>query len=47
MSQDIVLKNARVVLEDEIVTGSILLRDGKIAAIDSGAAATGEDCEGD
>ncbi|WP_379062408.1 alpha-D-ribose 1-methylphosphonate 5-triphosphate diphosphatase [Mesorhizobium sp. UC74_2] len=47
MPQDIVLKNARVVLEDEIINGSVLFRNGKIAAIDSGAAAIGEDCEGD
>lgn len=45
--QETVLRNARIVLEDEVVTGSVLLRKGLIAAVDSGPAATGEDMEGD
>jgi alpha-D-ribose 1-methylphosphonate 5-triphosphate diphosphatase len=39
--------NARVVLADEVITGSVSVRDGIIAAIDSGATAHGEDLGGD
>lgn len=44
-----VLSNARIVLPDEVVHGSLLLRDGKIAAVDSGATAAkgAEDLGGD
>lgn len=42
-----VLRNAKIILEDEIVEGSVLVRDGKIADISEGAAAHGEDFEGD
>jgi alpha-D-ribose 1-methylphosphonate 5-triphosphate diphosphatase len=38
--------NARVVLGDEIVTGSVKITDGTIAAVDAGGS-VGEDCEGD
>ena len=43
------LANARLVLEDEVVTGSLLVRDGRIAAIDTGAAVPpgAEDLGGD
>lgn len=34
-------------LEDEIVTGSVIMRDGLIADVDTGNSATGEDMEGD
>ncbi len=47
MANEIVLKNAQIVLADEIVSGSILIRDGKIAAIDQGYANGGEDMDGD
>lgn len=47
MSRETTLRNARIVLEDEIVTGSVMLRDGLIAAIDPGNSAVGEDMEGD
>ncbi|PYE87903.1 alpha-D-ribose 1-methylphosphonate 5-triphosphate diphosphatase [Phyllobacterium leguminum] len=47
MPQETVLSNARIVLEDEIVTGSILIRDGLIASMDSGLSAGGEDLAGD
>jgi alpha-D-ribose 1-methylphosphonate 5-triphosphate diphosphatase len=47
MSIETVFRNARLVLEDEIVTGSILLRDGVIAAVDQGATNVGEDMESD
>jgi alpha-D-ribose 1-methylphosphonate 5-triphosphate diphosphatase len=42
-----VFSNARIVLPDEIVTGSLVLRDGKIAGIDAGASRAGEDMDGD
>lgn len=41
------LANARIVLADEVVTGSVLVRDGIIAAIDTGAVRAGEDVGGD
>src|SRR5690606_5351624 len=40
-------RNARIVLADTIVEGSLLSRDGVIAAIDAGAAQSGEDLDGD
>ena len=48
MTGERVLKNARIVLKDEIVPGSILIRDGRIAAIDTGVMlCAGEDMDGD
>ncbi|TIW17522.1 MAG: alpha-D-ribose 1-methylphosphonate 5-triphosphate diphosphatase [Mesorhizobium sp.] len=47
MTAETVLNNARIVLPDEIVEGSLLLRDGEIAAIEPGAARAGEDMGGD
>lgn len=48
MTGERVLKNARVVLKDAIVPGSVLVRDGRIAAIDTGATTcAGEDMDGD
>ncbi len=46
MSEQI-LSNARIVLEDRIVDGSVVVRDGLIAAIDEGSSRTGEDFGGD
>jgi alpha-D-ribose 1-methylphosphonate 5-triphosphate diphosphatase len=46
MSEQI-FSNARIVLEDRIVDGSVLVRDGKIAAIDEGTSSSGEDFGGD
>lgn len=40
-------RNARLVLADEVVEGSIALRDGSIAAVDSGVGSAGEDLDGD
>jgi alpha-D-ribose 1-methylphosphonate 5-triphosphate diphosphatase len=40
-------RNARVVTREEDFIGSVLVRDGVIAAIDRGQGATGEDLEGD
>lgn len=47
MPSETVLTNARIVLEEEVVTGTVVMRDGSIAAIDGGKAARGEDMEGD
>ncbi|MDQ6434605.1 alpha-D-ribose 1-methylphosphonate 5-triphosphate diphosphatase [Mesorhizobium sp. LHD-90] len=47
MPQEIVLTNTRIVLEDEVIAGTIVLRDGQIAALDTGVAGRGEDMEGD
>jgi alpha-D-ribose 1-methylphosphonate 5-triphosphate diphosphatase len=47
MTKETVLSNARIILEDEIVSGSVLIRDGKIADISEGASRVGEDMEGD
>lgn len=46
---DIVLGNARLVLANEIVTGHVLVRDGRIAAVGSGATSVpgAQDLEGD
>jgi len=42
-----IFSNARIVLEDEIVEGSLLVRDGRIADFDNGASRHGEDLGGD
>ncbi len=42
-----ILKNAQLVLSDQIVTGSLCIRDGKISDIDSGTSNAGEDMDGD
>ncbi|WP_281018511.1 MULTISPECIES: alpha-D-ribose 1-methylphosphonate 5-triphosphate diphosphatase [unclassified Minwuia] len=47
MSQETLLKNARLVLEDEVVTGSVLLRDGLIADVGGASEAAGDDMGGD
>lgn len=52
MTAETVLSNARIVLADEIVEGSLVLRDGFIAGIDAGSSHTsgkmaGEDMGGD
>jgi alpha-D-ribose 1-methylphosphonate 5-triphosphate diphosphatase len=44
---EIVFTNARIVLADEVVTGSVLVRDGRIVAVDSGSGGMGEDLGGD
>lgn len=40
-------RNARLVLADEVIEGSVAVDDGVITALDAGAAQTGEDLEGD
>ncbi len=47
MTVETVLSNARIVLEDQILNGSVLIRDGKIADISEGSSRNGEDFEGD
>lgn len=42
-----VLTNARIVLADEVVDGSLVIRDGRIAIVEPGEARAGEDMEGD
>lgn len=44
---ELVLTNARVVLADEVVSGSVLVREGKIADIDTQGTRSGEDFGGD
>jgi alpha-D-ribose 1-methylphosphonate 5-triphosphate diphosphatase len=40
-------RNARIVLADRVIQGSISIEDGLIAAIDSGVTRSGEDLDGD
>lgn len=47
MSAETVFSNARIVLEDSIVSGSLVIRDGRIAEINEGSSRVGEDFEGD
>lgn len=42
-----VLRNARIVLADEVIEGSVAIADGVITAIDSGPSQAGEDFAGD
>lgn len=42
-----VLKNARIVLPDEVITGSVAIRDGRILDVSEGDTRAGEDLEGD
>lgn len=42
-----ILTNARIVLTDTILHGSVLIRDGQITDISEGSAIRGEDIEGD
>lgn len=47
MPTETIFTNARIVLADEIVHGSLAVRDGRIAAIDRGPTKAGEDLGGD
>ncbi|MRG57055.1 alpha-D-ribose 1-methylphosphonate 5-triphosphate diphosphatase [Phyllobacterium sp. SYP-B3895] len=47
MSAELILNNAKIVLENEVITGSVLVRDGKFADIAEGTASGGEDFGGD
>jgi len=44
---EIAFTNARIVLADEVVHGSLVVRNGRIAALDTGANGVGEDMGGD
>lgn len=45
--QETVLKNARIILPDEVIEGSLVIRDGMIAEVSAGPVRTGQDMEGD
>jgi alpha-D-ribose 1-methylphosphonate 5-triphosphate diphosphatase len=47
MTRETILSNARIVLDGEILHGSVQIRDGLIADIASGPSTDGEDLEGD
>lgn len=47
MPAETVLRNARIVLADEIVDGSLTISDSDIADFDAGGSSAGEDLEGD
>ncbi|SFQ29834.1 alpha-D-ribose 1-methylphosphonate 5-triphosphate diphosphatase [Nitratireductor indicus] len=47
MTTELILKNARIILPDEVVTGSVAIRDGRIVDVSTGPANAGEDMEGD
>jgi alpha-D-ribose 1-methylphosphonate 5-triphosphate diphosphatase len=47
MKRETILSNARIVGREEIPYGSVLIRDGLIADISSGASAAGDDLGGD
>jgi alpha-D-ribose 1-methylphosphonate 5-triphosphate diphosphatase len=47
MSAELVLSNARIVLADEVIDGSLSIRDGLIADIAAGSSRAGEDMGGD
>src|SRR4051812_11603596 len=47
MSGELVLSNARIVLADEVIDGSLSIRDGMIADIAAGPSRAGEDMGGD
>lgn len=47
MSAETILTNARLILEDEVINGTIILRNGKIADITSRNSKVGLDVEGD
>ncbi|KQV35716.1 MULTISPECIES: alpha-D-ribose 1-methylphosphonate 5-triphosphate diphosphatase [unclassified Rhizobium] len=42
-----IFSNARIVLENDVIHGSVAIRDGKIADISEGVSTVGEDFEGD
>src|SRR5918994_6043325 len=47
MSSETILTNARIVLADEVIDGSLVMRDGKVVDIAPGATRSGEDVERD
>ncbi|MFB9951564.1 alpha-D-ribose 1-methylphosphonate 5-triphosphate diphosphatase [Rhizobium puerariae] len=47
MTAELVLTNARIVLEDSVIHGSVQIRDGGIADVSEGSVRVGEDFDGD
>ena len=47
MTAELVITNARIVLEDNVISGSVQVLDGKITDISDGNVQTGENFEGD
>lgn len=47
MSAETILANARIVLDDQVIEGSVQIRDGRIADISEGPIRAGEDFAGD
>ena len=47
MTRETVFSNARIVLDTEVLPGSVLIRDGVITDIAGGRSLTGEDLDGD
>jgi alpha-D-ribose 1-methylphosphonate 5-triphosphate diphosphatase len=47
MSNETVFRNARIVLGDQVLEGSVVVRDGRIADVAEGYSAVGEDFDGD
>lgn len=47
MSRETVLRNAEIVMPGEVRRGSVVIRDGLIAEVSTGAGTTGEDLDGD
>ncbi len=47
MSNETIFSNARIVLGEEILAGTVVVRDGLIAGIDAGPAEAGENLDGD
>ncbi|MBC8717593.1 alpha-D-ribose 1-methylphosphonate 5-triphosphate diphosphatase [Ochrobactrum sp. Marseille-Q0166] len=47
MTAETVLKNANIVLQDEVINGAIKIVDGVIVDVASGSSVNGEDMEGD
>ncbi len=49
MTQETVFSNAQLVLPNEVITGSVVVRDGLIRSVDTGSTMcrTAQDCDGD
>lgn len=47
MTTELILKNANIILPDEVIQGTVKILDGMIADIASGSSVSGKDMEGD
>ena len=47
MSTELIFSNARIVTPEAVVTGTLRVEDGRIAAVEEGTSAAGEDLDGD